>query len=143
MRHDCNVCNGSKVNLLSTAAITPNNLPIKDIITSTETACYALKNPATAQSLCAEIVKAIKQAKPPKLNITSTEFRAIESLRKDDTISILPADKGRATEVLDKTEYVSKMNDFLKDTNTYEPLKKDPTQKYQARMKCLECGNDN
>ena len=35
---------------------------------------------------------------------------------------ILPADKGRATVVMDKTEYEEKVNTMLNDVHTYEKL---------------------
>ncbi|XP_072016528.1 uncharacterized protein [Amphiura filiformis] len=44
---------------------------------------------------------------------------------------ILPADKGRATVVMNKTPYQDKANELLADKNTYELIKKDPTAKYK------------
>ena len=52
-------------------AITPETLPVKDIVTTTELACLKLKNQQKAQSLRAEIVCSIQTAKPP--NQTSLE----------------------------------------------------------------------
>ena len=54
-------------------------------------------------------------------------MRALQTLKKDEDIMVLPADKGKATVVLDKTEYDSKIEAILSDSKTYEPLKKDPT----------------
>ena len=47
-------------------ALTPNKLPIKDLITSTEQACVALKDPKMRQSLRNEVVRAVKTAHPPQ-----------------------------------------------------------------------------
>jgi hypothetical protein len=94
-------------------AVTPKDIPIKDIITSTEIACVALKDPIKAQALRSEIVNIIKKAKPPSPNLTPAESKALDALRKDDTISILPADKGRATILLDKSTYVEKIQELL------------------------------
>ena len=44
-------------------------------------------------------------------------------------MTILPADKGRATVILDTSEYVQKVTTMLSDKKTYEVLKKDPTAK--------------
>ena len=59
--------------------------------------------------------------------------RAIKELRKDKDIVILPADKGNATVVMDRTEYVSKMNLMLED-KAYTRLKKDPTSKIERKI---------
>ncbi len=47
---------------------------------------------------------------------------------------ILPADKGRATVVLDKSKYEEQVTTMLSDTHTYEVLKTDPTAKYKRRL---------
>ena len=51
----------------------------------------------------------------------------LESLRKDNTIVILPADKGNATVVMDSSLYEEKMKEILFDGNTYRKLKRNPT----------------
>ncbi|KAM7314345.1 uncharacterized protein ISCGN_004129 [Ixodes scapularis] len=63
-------------------------------------------------------------------NISSGEHRALRSLKEDDAIVVLPADKGNATVVLDKSSYVRKATDML-STSAYAPLQKDPTGKIQ------------
>jgi hypothetical protein len=47
---------------------------------------------------------------------------------------ILPADKGCVTVIIDKTEYETKMDSLVEDTNTYSKLKKDPTEKYKNQL---------
>ena len=47
---------------------------------------------------------------------------------------ILPADKGRATVVMDKTEYEEKVNTMLNDAHTYEKLQADPTSSYKRKV---------
>jgi hypothetical protein len=115
-------------------AVTPRELPTWDIITSTEQACYQIKDSKVAQSLRSEVVKALKSARPPRSNISKEERLALKSLREDKNIEILPADKGCATVILDKSEYTTKMNSLVKDEATYKPLKKDPTDKYRAKL---------
>ena len=39
----------------------------------------------------------------------------------DENIVILPADKGRVTVVMDKTDYNDKMDSLVNDKHTYEP----------------------
>ena len=56
---------------------------------------------------------------------SSSESSAViceATIRNDNNIVILPADKGRVTVVMDKTDYFDKM-----DPQTYEELKRNPT----------------
>uniref|UniRef100_A0A674PCU4 Uncharacterized protein n=1 Tax=Takifugu rubripes TaxID=31033 RepID=A0A674PCU4_TAKRU len=65
---------------------------------------------------------------------TLEEKRAIASLAKDKNITILPADKGRCTVVLNTTDYDTKILSLLTDTATYEKLKRDPTSSYKKKV---------
>ena len=48
---------------------------------------------------------------------------------------VLPDDKDRTTVVMDTDQYIKQAEDMLSDTNTYELLKKDPTEKKKEDMK--------
>ncbi len=52
-------------------------------------------------------------------NVTIEEQRALKQLNRDRTIIVLPADKERATVVLDRQDYVDKVETHLGDTTTY------------------------
>ncbi len=56
-----------------------------------------------------------------------SQHQAIASLERNDTIVIVKADKGNATVVLDKSDYMDKCYMLLQPP-TYKKLKKDPTQ---------------
>lgn len=47
------------------------------------------------------------------------------------------ADKGNVTVAMDKNTYLSKMLDLFKDSNTYLPIKKDPTRRLIGDLHCL------
>jgi hypothetical protein len=115
-------------------AITPKKMPIKEVITSTETACYYLRNPEIAQSLRGEVVKVLKSVKMPKSNCTREEIAAINTIKRDDSIRVLPADKGKATVIMNKSDYDKKIDALLADEKTYQKLKKDPTKKYKQQL---------
>ena len=102
-------------------------------ITATEEAC---RNLAKGEALClkAEIVDQLKKAKPPKSNINPNEWKALKSLRDDEEIIVLPADKGKCLVVMDKDEYIRKMETKLSDRTTYEPIEKDPTQEIKEAL---------
>ena len=102
-------------------AITPHRIPTNDIIVAKELACKSLPTNEATQ-LRTEIVEAIKSSKVPKSNISKGEKMALRSLKQEDSIMILAADKGRATVVMDKTEYEEKVSTTLNDAHTYEKL---------------------
>ncbi len=62
------------------------------------------------------------------------ERQAIKDLKNAEEIIILPADKGKSTVVLDRNDYVEKVNTMLVDTKTYEDLPSDPTPKYKRKL---------
>ncbi len=66
--------------------------------------------------------------------LSKDEIKALQELRKDKEVKVLPADKGKATVVIDSKEYESKLNNLLKDEKVYEILKKDPTSMYKTRL---------
>ncbi len=47
---------------------------------------------------------------------------------------ILPADKSRATVILNTADYKTKCQDLLNDKRTYKQLKKDPTNSYRTKL---------
>lgn len=105
-------------------AMTPQQLPIVDLITATESAIR--KNNLTeteAEQLRLKVSAALSSAKPPPSNLTTEERKAVTSLSKDPNITILPADKGRCMVVLNTPDYHNKVSTLLSDTNTYELLK--------------------
>ena len=77
-------------------AVSPDYVPVKDVIIATELACKNIANDKAAE-LRARVVNIVKTSKPPTSNVTQNERTAIENLSKDKNIKILPADKGRAT----------------------------------------------
>ena len=82
-----------------------------------------------AEQLRSEVVGTLKSAKPPPSNITKDERQAIKQLQKESFIMVLGADKGRATVVMEKSEYDEKMCALLSDSKTYEKVDKGPTAK--------------
>jgi len=53
--------------------------------------------------------------------------RMLQDLRKDDSIIITRPDKGRGVVILEKADYISKMNVILNDTTKFECLTRDIT----------------
>ena len=65
-------------------------------------------------------------SKVPNSNLNKEVREAVKTLGKDNNITILPADKGRCTTVLDKSDYDEKESALLNDTNINKLLKRDP-----------------
>ena len=81
-----------------------------------------------------KVICTISKARPPPMNMLPQECHAIKNLQKDDSIVVLPADKGRATVVLDVVQYDQKMNSLLTDSKTYKKLTKDPNPSLERKM---------
>ena len=81
-----------------------------------------------------KVTSILRNSKPPACNVTKKERQALNDLKKDNNIVILPADKGKITVVLDTKTYEDKVNDLLSDGKTYSKLNKDPTTTYKNKL---------
>ena len=69
--------------------------------------------------------------------LTRTLFNAAKELRGDDRIVVRRADKSSIYVIIDKEEYLVKLNNILHDETKFEKLKKDPTDALKARVNRL------
>ena len=115
-------------------AVTPEKVPVTDFIVATEKIAWRLQE-GEAEQLRSEVTGVLKNAKPPKSNISKNERVALTSIKKDKDIIVLPADKGRATVVMNVVDYESKVKDMLSDERTYEKLSKDPTANHKGAIR--------
>ncbi len=65
----------------------------------------------------------------PSHPTTVEEKRAITSLKNDSNITIVPADKGGATKILNKADYKAIALQQLSDAEAYATVTTDPTPK--------------
>ena len=111
---------------------TPSKAPTLDLIVAVESGARQLGLQSdAASSLRAAAAKVLSKPKTPPANITRDERQAIKDLKNDSSISIHPADKGRATVIMDKDDYMEKMERHVSDNTTYGPLPADPTKQYR------------
>jgi len=61
-------------------------------------------------------------------NITSEERQTLETLLHMKDIVIKPADKSRCFTIMNKTDYINKVESLLQDTNTYKEVPQDHTK---------------
>ena len=66
----------------------------------------------------AKVTEILKQAGPNKLKLSKHEQKAINNLRKHESIVITPADKGKTLAVMDKIEYIRKIEEKFSDIST-------------------------
>ena len=93
-------------------SVTPPALPTIDLIAKIETTLTGMTT-EEADTIRADLSSIIRNAKPAIRNITRKQSISLKSLQQNENIIILPADKGRATVVLDKEDYIKKCNEHL------------------------------
>ena len=71
----------------------------------------------------------------PTSNLSMDERAALDSLSKDKSIVILPADKGSTTVILNKTDYVTEGLRQLRDETFYKKLSRDPNKNFAEKIK--------
>ena len=98
--------------------MTPITIPTKEIIAEVENAVKDLDK-VEGDNIRAKISLTLRNAQQPEQNISKEERKTLKSLKTDESIIILLADKGRSTVVLDKTDYTQKCNDHI-DNGPYE-----------------------
>ena len=96
---------------------------------------------ARADELRCKVRQAFEKSKPPKPKISKAERQAIKLLQDDNSIIILPADKGNATVVTDRVKYSNKLTDLI-GNGGYCKVKKDPTLKTERKLSQI-LGKDN
>jgi hypothetical protein len=105
-------------------AICPRSVPKSDLIASVESAIISRTSEEKAY-VRRKASAALNHARVPKSNLSFEETKALKSLRDRNDIVILPADKGKATVVLDKEEYQQKLCTIL-DEGPYRSIQRDP-----------------
>ncbi|XP_046398173.1 uncharacterized protein LOC124164978 [Ischnura elegans] len=116
-------------------AITPRDIPRERFITEVESGIRKLPKPV-ADEIREDVARVLRRAKPPKPNITLKERAALNALRENKNIVILPADKGNATVLLEKEKYNSKVEELLSDT-IYNKLQKNPMAKAERETRAM------
>ena len=117
-------------------APSPSRVPVTQFIASVER-CLSAFSQEEAAVIRKKVAVVLQKSKPPPSNLPPPLHSALRNLGKRDDILILPADKGRATVVLDKIVYDAKVLSLLNDDNTYKKLDKDPTQCMERKLNTL------
>jgi len=116
-------------------AVTPRTIPIEDILAGVEKAVQSL--PAEmAEEARQETVRIIKSSSRPRNNITTAEREALRTLKNNTDLTILLADKGNATVILNTADYKQKITSILEDPS-YRRLTRDPTDSTERETALL------
>nr|VZI47432.1 unnamed protein product [Spirometra erinaceieuropaei] len=87
-------------------------------------------------------VSSLLMAHRPREVLCKVERDALRELKADKNLVIVPADKGRATVVLDRTDYLQKAKGLLEDRQFYVPCATNPlkalTREINATLLALE-----
>ena len=119
-------------------SVTPRRIPTETVVSSVEAAlsCHRDLSEPGKDNIRSRVASTIQSASITDSNLTKDERQVLKQLKTDEDIVILPADKGRVTVVMDKTDYYDKMDTLVDDKQTYEELKRDPTPALQRRLYC-------
>ena len=104
-----------------------------DFVASLDSVLERARVPDDDRHLIRQQISTLIINHPRRPIIPPAEKKAIEELKADESIVILPADKGRSTVVIDKQAYVEKAAALLNDEETYEPVEGDPMKKLASR----------
>ena len=116
-------------------SVTPKRIPTESIVSSVEAVLSRQQDLSEAanNNIRSRIASTVQSASIPDNNLTKDEQQTLKWL-KNDNIVILPADKGRVTVVMDKTDYCDKMDALVNDKQTYKELKRDPMPALQRNF---------
>ena len=114
--------------------ITPRETLVKEYIMATEQACTKIEQ-RNQEEFRVEVKRLLKQDQNNKrqANMRKEELKALKELKLDTNRLILTADKGVALVVIDKDDYIKKVEDLLKE-NTYKKIAEDPTPKQKNKL---------
>ncbi|XP_073231504.1 uncharacterized protein [Porites lutea] len=117
-------------------SVTPKRIPTESIVSSIEAVLSRQRDisESAKDNIRSRIASTVQSASIPDNNLTKDEQQALKRPKNDNNIVILPADKGRVTVVMDKTDYFDKMDALVNDKQTYEELKRDPTPALQRKL---------
>ena len=114
----------------------PRKIPVPQIVVAVECSLKKVEENAAVE-VRQKVIGLLRKAKLPPSNITPSQREALNSLKKDTSVVILPADKGRATVLLDQPDYEQNMKKLLSDRSTYQVLKCDTMLSLQRKKKYM------
>ena len=115
----------------------PRKIPVPEIVSTVESALRRTNQPIAAAEARLRIFNLLARHNTPPSNLTPGESKALKELKQEKSLIIIPADKGRATVVMDREDYDGKLHSMLQDTTTYRRIEKDPSLGLERRMNSM------
>ncbi|CAM4845408.1 unnamed protein product [Rotaria magnacalcarata] len=113
---------------------TQNSINAITTITNCETSLNSTPQ-IIKKAAISEITAFINTWKKPKNNnMTKEEIKVLNEIKSMNQIVIIQADKGRKIVIMDKLEYIDKVEEKLNDQEVYEKLMKDPTDELKTKL---------
>ena len=111
--------------------MTPKRISTESIVSSIEAVLFRQRDlsESAKDNIRSRIAFTVQSASIPDNNLTKDKQQALKRLKNNNNIVILPADKGRVTVVMYKTDYFDKMDALVNNKQTYEELKSKCPQK--------------
>jgi hypothetical protein len=116
-------------------AVAPARILVKDFLCGVEKAIRTLPEEAVKE-IRQETVRILKGSRQPKHNLSGAERRALRSLKANDLLTVLSADKGNAAVVMGTSDYNKEIATLLQD-KAYAKLKKDLTESIERKTVLL------
>ena len=113
---------------------TKRNIP--KFVATLENSIYQLNNVSEEEKsiIRYQVCGAIRSSDDSNCQLNKDEQAALKSLKNNEDIVIAPADKGCAVVIMDKIEYIEKINEHLQDTETYEEKNVDTTPSLRVKI---------
>nr|VZH94038.1 unnamed protein product [Spirometra erinaceieuropaei] len=109
---------------------------VESVINQTEAA-------EETKNLIRHQVTSLLMTHKPRETLTKVERHALRELKADKNIVIVPADKGRSTVVLDRTDYLQKAKNLLEDRQFYVPCETNPIKTLTREINATLLALDN
>ena len=110
-------------------ALPHSNKDVYEFVAVTDNIVDSLENTSreSKSEIKSQIQTAIKSVKRER-NLQPGERSALKDLQDDDSIKVVPADKGNSLVVIDSEEYSEKCNEHLSNDDIYTKLENNPME---------------
>ena len=113
----------------------PRRVPVLDVVTAVENALKTCDDVISAEVARGKVAGIIRRTSNslPHGNITPEEREALRGLRGKEDVVIVPADKGNATVLMDRDEYVRKALTII-EHKPFEVVRRCPARQIETTL---------
>jgi len=112
----------------------PRTIPLQDIVSEVEAAIVRLPDDSK-DAIRTTTASLLHRARlPPHNDITKAKLKTLKNLKDDHERMITKADEGNCFVVMDRTDYDTKMEALLGDSDTYHLVDTSPFAKIEKEL---------